>query len=604
MCGIVGYSGGGNAAQRVISALENLEYRGYDSAGIALWEGDEVRVIRAQGPLQNLKAKLAGETFFGTCGIGHTRWATHGSPTDRNAHPHRQGRVILAHNGIIENCASLRRELEEKGCIFRSQTDTEAAAALIDSCYHGDPFAALSQALPRIRGAYAFAILFDDRPGEVYGVRKSSPLIAAVEEGGGYLASDLPAVLGRTRRYFLLEEGELAVVDRGAPRFFRLDGSPISKGELIAPWSVEAAQKDGYDYFMLKEIHQQPRALADTIQGRISRGVPDFSGELPVGFFRDASHITIAACGTALHAGMVGKMLLEREARIPAEVAVASELRYREPVFSPKEAAIVISQSGETADTLAALRLFRERGVPVAAVVNVAGSTMAREADYRVLTHAGPEIAVASTKAYSVQVAVMQLLSILAAGERGMPLARQKKTTAGLLAAVECVPKVLALNHRMEEFARSVADAQSVFYIGRGLDYALAREGSLKLKEVSYIHSEAIPAGELKHGTISLIEPGTPVIALATQRELLPKTLGNIQEVTARGGRVLLITMEDLPVEEGLCREVLRLPSLPDDAFAPIPAAVAVQLIAAHTAILRGCDVDKPRNLAKSVTVE
>lgn len=604
MCGIIGYSGRQNAAQVVLCALENLEYRGYDSAGAALWEGGEVRVIRAQGRLQNLREKLTGEALAGTCGIGHTRWATHGSPSEQNAHPHRQGRVTLVHNGIVENCSPLRRELEEKGYHFHSQTDTEAAAALIDSRYDGDPFAALSQALPRIQGSYAFAILFDDRPGEVYGVRKSSPLIAAVDDEGGYLASDLPAVLDRTRRYFLLEEGELAVLSGGAPRFFRLDGSPIHKEELTARWSVEAAQKNGYDYFMLKEIHEQPQALADTLHGRINHGVPDFSGELPEGFFRNASHITITACGTALYAGMVGKAMLEGLARIPVEVAVASELRYRDPIFPTGEAAIVISQSGETADTLAALRLFRERGVPVAAVVNVAGSTMAREADYAVYTHAGPEIAVASTKAYSVQVAVMMLLSILAAGEKGMETERQKKATAGLLSAVERVPEVLALDGRMEEFAGCLADAHSVFYIGRGLDYAIAREGSLKLKEVSYIHSEAIPAGELKHGTISLVEPGTPVIALATQRELLPKTLSNIQEVTARGGRVLLVTMENLPVEEGICHKTLRLPALADDAFAPILTAAAVQLIAAHTAILRGCDVDKPRNLAKSVTVE
>ena len=604
MCGIIGYSGRQNAARVVLSALENLEYRGYDSAGAALWEGDKIRVIRAQGRLRNLQEKLEGEALTGNCGIGHTRWATHGGPTELNAHPHRQGRVTLVHNGIVENCAALRRELEGKGYRFHSQTDTETAAALIDSCYGGDPFAALSQALPRIQGSYAFAILFDDRPGEVYGVRKSSPLIAAVDDEGGYLASDLPAVLDRTRRYFPLEEGELAMLDGGAPRFFRPDGSPIHKEEHVAPWSVEAAQKDGYDYFMLKEIYEQPRALADTLRGRINHGVPDLSGELPEGFFRNASHITIAACGTALYAGMVGKALLEREARIPVEVEVASELRYRDPVFSPGEAAIVISQSGETADTLAALRLFRERGVPVAAVVNVAGSTMAREADWPIHTHAGPEIAVASTKAYSVQVAMMTLLSILAAGERGMDREMQRALTAGLLAAVERVPEVLALDHRAEEFAKSLADAGSVFYIGRGLDYALAREGSLKLKEVSYIHSEAVPAGELKHGTISLVEPGTPVIALSTQRALLPKTLSNIREVTARGGRVLLVTMEDFPVEEGVCHKVLSLPALPDDAFAPIPAAVAVQLIAAHTAILRGCDVDKPRNLAKSVTVE
>lgn len=604
MCGIIGYSGKQNAAQVVVSALANLEYRGYDSAGIALWEGGAVRVIRAQGRLQNLREKLAGETLTGTCGIGHTRWATHGSPTDENAHPHRQGRVTLVHNGIIENYAALREELEGKGYVFHSQTDTEAAAALIDSCYDGDPLAALALALPRVEGAYAFAILFDGRPGEVYGIRKSSPLIAAVDGEGGYLASDLPAVLDHTRRYFLLEEGELAVLTGGAPKFFRLDGSIVHKEELTAQWSVDAARKDGYDYFMMKEIHEQPRALADTLHGRIAGGVPDLSGELPRGFFRDAGHITITACGTALYAGMVGKAMIEREARIPVEVEVASELRYRDPILSPGEVAIVISQSGETADTLAALRLFRARKVPVAAVVNVVGSTIAREADYCVYTHAGPEIAVASTKAYSVQVAVMLLLSILAAGERGMSAEKQRELTAGLLAAVERVPEALALSGRMAEYAKSLADAQSVFYIGRGLDYALAKEGSLKLKEISYIHSEAVPAGELKHGTISLVVPGTPVIALATQKDLLPKTVSNVREVTARGGRVLLVTLEGLEVDAGVCQEILRLPRVPDSIFAPILAVVAIQLIAAHTAILRGCDVDKPRNLAKSVTVE
>ena len=605
MCGIVGYSGSKNAAQVILSALSNLEYRGYDSAGMALWEGGSVRVIKAQGRLENLRRLAEQEEHPGACGIGHTRWATHGSPTDQNAHPHRQGRVTLVHNGIIENYAQLREELLGKGYTFQSQTDTEIAAALIDSCYAGDPAEAIRAALRRIEGAYAFVMLFDGRPGEVYGVRKSSPLIAAVDEDGGYLVSDLPAVLDHTRRYFLLEEGELAVLTGGAPRFFRLeDGSPLEKEEQLARWSVDAARKDGYDYFMLKEIHEQPRALEDTLQGRIRDGLPDLSAELPRGFFRDVTKLTITACGTALYAGMIGKAMIEREARIPVEVEVASELRYRNPIPTPGEAVIVISQSGETADTLAALRLYKERGVPVVAVVNVVGSTISREADYCVYTYAGPEIAVASTKAYSVQVGVMILLAILAAGEKGLPEAEQRRLCRGLLDTVALVPRALELAPRMEEYARTLTEVQSLFYIGRGLDYALAKEGSLKLKEISYIHSEAIPAGELKHGTISLVTPGTPVIALATQKELLPKTLSNIREVKARGGRVLLVTLEGLPADPEACDQVIRLPRVEDGLFAPLLVVIAIQLIAANAAILRGCDVDKPRNLAKSVTVE
>lgn len=603
MCGIIGYSGSGDACAVVLSALAALEYRGYDSAGAAFWEHGGVTLVKRQGRLARLEEALAAGKHDAHCGIGHTRWATHGRPTDVNAHPHRSGRVTLVHNGIIENYASLRERLSRRGVSFLSQTDTETAAALLDSLYAGDPVRAIAQAAELLEGSFAFAILFSDRPGEVYGVRRGSPLIAARDDAGAYIASDLPAILPHTNRYYLLEEGEIACLTPAGISFRAFDGAVIQKEEKQAAWSVESARKDGYDTFMRKEIDEQPRALHDTVASRVRNGLPCWKGELPDGFFRDKTKLTITACGTAYHAGMIGKALIERLARIPVEVEIASELRYRDPIFGENEAALIISQSGETADTLAALRLCRERGIPTVAIVNVVGSSIAREADYCLHTYAGPEISVASTKAYSVQVGLLELMAISAAMDRGMTADEARGLTAQLLAAIDRVPEVLAKAPELLAYAACFRDTQSLFYIGRGLDHAMAMEGSLKLKEISYIHSEAYAAGELKHGTISLIVEGTPVIALATQRALLPKTISNVREVQARGAKVLLITVEGFDVGDTEGMDVFRLPDV-GDAFAPIVSVVTLQLLAAGAAAARGCDVDKPRNLAKSVTVE
>lgn len=604
MCGIVGYSGRQDACERIMSALSALEYRGYDSAGIAVWHQGEVQILKRSGRLENLAMLLAQQPHSSTCGIGHTRWATHGSPTDTNAHPHRSGQVTLVHNGIIENYTELREKLHAAGKEFLSETDTEIAAALLDSFYDGDPTAAIRSACGLLDGSYAFAILFADRPGEIYALRKGSPLIAAVDADGAYLASDLPALLPYTNRYYLLEQGEIARLDNGILSFFTFDGTPIEKNLLTANWTIDQARKDGYDYFMLKEIDEQPAALENTVLARIRDGLPCFEGELPEGLFRNLRKIHIAACGTAYHAGVIGRTLIERMARIPVEVEVASEFRYRDPIIGEGELGIIISQSGETADTLAAQRLFKERGVPTIGIINVVGSSIARKADYCLYTYAGPEIAVASTKAYSVQIGMLYLLAITIAGEKGVPADQCRRWTEELTHTIRQLPDMLRQSDFLQkEYAAELKNAESMFYIGRGLDYALALEGSLKLKEISYIHSDAYAAGELKHGTISLIVPGTPVIALATQRELLGKTISNVKETKARGARVLLIVNGDAAVDSECCDHLIRIPQTAD-LFAPLLAIIALQLIAAGAAIVRGCDVDKPRNLAKSVTVE
>ncbi len=603
MCGIVGYSGGQDACGRLMHALSCLEYRGYDSAGVALWEDGEIQVLKEQGRLDRLRALAEEHPHPGGCGIGHTRWATHGSPTAVNAHPHRVGRTVLVHNGIIENYAALRERLAARGMTFASQTDTEIAAGLIESLYDGNPLNTLRKAQKELEGSFAFAILFADRPGEIYGLRRGSPLIAAADDTGGYLASDLPALLDYTNRYYLLEEGEMVRVAGRELSFFDRGGFPVRKQELTAAWSVEAARKDGYDYFMLKEIDEEPAALRDTVLARIRDGLPSLEGELPRGFFRDVRKVNFTACGTALYAGMVGKALMERLARLPAEAEAASEQRYRDPVLGPDEAAVILSQSGETADSLAALRMYKARGVPVVAIVNVVGSSIAREADYCLYTHAGPEIAVASTKAYSAQIGLLYLLAILAAREKGTDEAQCRRWTAGLVGAMGQLPRALELAQELRGWAGGLGDAEHLFYLGRGLDYPLALEGSLKLKEISYIHSEALAAGELKHGAIALITEGTPVIALATQADILPKMVSGIREVKARGARVLVITLEGLAVEADAWDHLVTLPAA-ESLFAPLLLAPALQLLAAGAAVARGCDVDKPRNLAKSVTVE
>ena len=605
MCGIIGYSGAETAREKLLHGLENLEYRGYDSAGVALWDHGSIQIIKTAGRLTNLRAACGDRCRDSRCGIGHTRWATHGIPNDTNAHPHRQGRVTLVHNGIIENYRALRARLEGEGYRFATETDTEIAAALLDSHLKAEaPLAAIAAATAEMEGAYAFCMLLEGEEDTVYGIRRGSPLIAAQDDKGCYVASDVPAIIEYTRQYYLLEEEEVVTAHRGELRFYAPDGRPIRKEMKTANWSVEQAQKGGYPCFMQKEIHEQPRALADTIDGRIRDGFVSFEGDgLPDGFFKNVTKLYISACGTAMYSGMVGKAIIEKLARLPVEVEVASELRYRDPLFTPGCAAVVVSQSGETADTLAALRLFKENNIPVIGIVNVVGSSIAREADYCLYTYAGPEIAVASTKAYSVQVAMMYLLGFRIAADQGAPMDWCRAQLLGLLNAISYLPHVLAMEPEFFRYAGELKNTEHLFYIGRGLDYSLAMEGSLKLKEISYIHSEAYAAGELKHGTISLITEGTPVIALATQRKTLGKMISNVKEVKARGAHVLLITLEGLEVDPESYDEIIRLPAVEDE-YVPLLLVVTLQLIALGAANARGCDVDKPRNLAKSVTVE
>ena len=607
MCGIVGFTGSKPCAISILmEGLRNLEYRGYDSAGVSFFDPDNRMVtIKSKGRLDCLQAKLDETHPQSCCGIGHTRWATHGEPSDLNAHPHTTDKVALIHNGIIENYLELKHYLAEQGYTFQTQTDTEIAVKLIDHFYQGDPFQALRKAASWIEGSYAFGVLFADFPGHIYAMRKDSPLIVAVSDEGNFIASDMPAVLQHTRRYHLLSEGEIALVMPDRVTFYTIEMDPVEKEEHTADWDIEQAQKGGYPHFMLKEIFEQPEALQATISPRLSHGLPDFSAHnLPEGFFRDVDRIHIVACGTAMHAGMVGKFLLEKLARVPVEVEVASEYRYRDPIFSPRQLVIVISQSGETADTLAALRLCKKQNVPVLAVVNVTGSSIAREADYCLYTYAGPEIAVASTKAYSVQISLMYLLAARCAMDKGLLDEKAARAFVEQLEdAAAHTADVLALSDTISLYAQELVPIHDLFFVGRGVDYALALEGSLKLKEISYIHSEAYAAGELKHGPISLIAEGVPVIALATQPALLAKTVSNIKEIKARGGRVMLIIREDAQVDPSCCDHVIRLPNL-DPLFMPLAAVVVLQLVAYYAAVGRGCDVDKPRNLAKSVTVE
>lgn len=606
MCGIVGYVGAKNATDIVLEGLFNLEYRGYDSAGIALLHNKTLHVVKSAGRLQNLAGKLAkDQNARGACGIGHTRWATHGAPSNENAHPHGTQKLQLVHNGIIENYLQIKQELLHNGCAFESETDTEVAARLLDSLYASDPLNALTRLTRRLKGSYALGILFYDRPDTIYAVRKDSPLIIGLGTGENFIASDVPAILKHTRDYYLLEEGEIAEITPARVTVYGPDGGIVEKEKKTADWSVEQAQKGGHAHFMLKEMMEQPKALSDTVHPRIKGGLPDFSGDgLPEDFFTRYEKLHFVACGTAMHAGTVGKTLIEMLARVPVEVDLASEFRYRNPILPQRCLVVVISQSGETADTLAALRLAKSSGRDTLAIVNVAGSSIEREADYVLRTYAGPEIAVASTKAFSVQIALLYLLAISLAKANGKLSDEQAKAALEkLLDAIGKTAAALEKNGYLQSLAPRFTKTRSLFYLGRGIDHALAMEGSLKLKEISYIHSEAYAAGELKHGTISLIEEGVPVVALATQSALLPKMVSNIREVRARGAYVLLVTKEGFEIGADICDDCVRLPAL-DDEFMPILAVLVLQMFAYHVAVARGCDVDKPRNLAKSVTVE
>ncbi|MEA5135202.1 MAG: glutamine--fructose-6-phosphate transaminase (isomerizing) [Candidatus Fimivivens sp.] len=605
MCGIIGYSGHRRASDVLMDGLSRLEYRGYDSAGILVSENNAFVTVKREGRLDNLKAALTQYNLRGTCGMGHTRWATHGGPTDENAHPHGTERVMLVHNGIIENYLALKTILVDQGYTFLSQTDTEIAACYIDYCYHGDPIDAIREALLKIEGAYAFVIMFSDHPDTLFAVRKDGPLIAAPGDGENFLASDITAVIGYTNRYFVLNEGEIAMLNPDNIRVFDLDGNECQKSVQTVNWSVDQAQKEGYEHFMLKEIHEQPDALRHTLAPRIKNGLPSFAHDhLPEDFFSRFSQIKVVACGTAMHAGLIGRDLIEKLARVPVEVNLASEFRYRSPIVSKQDLVIIISQSGETADSLAALRLAKSMGVTTLAIVNVAGSSIAREADHVILTYAGPEISVASTKAYSVQLAILYLIAFSIAIENGkLTQAEVASLVESLSAIPDAVRNVFSCQTAIERAAEGFETSEDLFFLGRGLDWALACEGSLKLKEISYIHCEACAAGELKHGTISLVTNGTPVIALCTQDKLIPKMLSNIKEVKARGAVVTLVAKQGESVSQDVADTLLLLDAL-DDMFMPFVAVTVLQLIAYYTARLRGCDIDKPRNLAKSVTVE
>ena len=606
MCGIVGYVGKRSAQDVLLDGLEKLEYRGYDSAGVALALDGGIRVVKSKGRLTQLRQKLAAQALAQSfCGIGHTRWATHGEPSDVNSHPHSTPRVSIVHNGIIENYGILKERLIAKGDTFESETDTEVLVKLIDSCYTGDPLRALQEALAKVRGSYALAVLFRDRPDTIFAVKRESPLIVGWGEGENFVASDIPALLKYTRRYSVLEEGDMAVCTAEGIRFYNEFAEPVQRPVLTADWDMEAAEKGGYPHFMLKEINEQPTAITATVSPRVEDGMPDLHiPQLTDEVLRGIGTVHLVGCGTAMHAGMVGKAAIETLARVPAEVDIASEFRYRDPILNPNDLVIIISQSGETSDTLAALKLAKSRGVPVLAIVNVVGSSIARAADYVLYTYAGPEIAVASTKAYMVQLCVLYLFALRLAYARGrLSAAETRRYTAQLLRAPEIIKARLADCEQIKYLASRYMNTQSCFFIGRGFDYSLSLEGSLKLKEISYVHSDAYAAGELKHGTISLITDGVPVIALATQKQVYEKTISNAKETRSRGARVLLFTTKDAVVPEGVADAVIRLDEY-EDLLMPLQLIVPLQLFAYYMAVLRGCDVDKPRNLAKSVTVE
>lgn len=606
MCGIIGYTGSLEAKNILLQGLSTLEYRGYDSAGISLFDHGTIQTIKTTGKVSDLIQKTEDTgNLSGTCGIGHTRWATHGGVTDVNAHPHTCGRVTLIHNGIIENYHELELELQKTGRYPISQTDTEITAMLLDSLYEGDAIAAIKEAARRIEGAYAFCILFADEPGVVYCLRNASPLLACHVKEGSIVASDMVALIGYSKDYFVLPEHHIAKLTKEEITITDFDDRIVEPKMLHVNWDITAAQKNGYPHFMLKEIHEQPESISRTIVPRIVKGLPDFTGDgIPDEIFENVNRVIITACGTAMHAGMVGRAMIEKLLRIPVTVEIASEFRYQDPVMDQNTLVITISQSGETADTLAALRLSKEMGARTLSIVNVKGSTIARESDYVLYTHAGPEIAVASTKAYTAQLSCLYLLVYKFALIRGAISSEQcAEYMSELREAIPAVEKTLALDQTMEDISKKLVDKEDLFFIGRGLDYALCWEGSIKLKEISYIHSEAYAAGELKHGTLSLITEGVPVVALATQSKVLPKMVSNIREVRARGAFVIMITNGEAVAESSIYDYHIVLPKLPDY-LAPLTAAVALQLLAYHTCVHRGFNVDQPRNLAKAVTVE
>lgn len=609
MCGIVGYIGNRDSQNILLNGLKKLEYRGYDSAGIAVFTENGLEIRKSKGRLSVLERYCSERPLRGTVGIGHTRWATHGRPSDENSHPHTDNSIkfSVVHNGIIENYLTLKEELSAKGRRFVSETDTEVIAHLIADLYEGDLVDAVRAAVRRMRGAFALAVMSEYEPDKLVAVRWASPLIIGVGEGENFIGSDIPAILEYTRNVLILEDGDLAVLTKDRVELMDLSGKNISREMVHVDWDLVTAEKAGFDHFMLKEIHEQPKAYRDTMGSRI-----DESGErvilreigMSAENLRSLHSIHIVACGTAYHAGLVGKKVIETLTRVPVEVDIASEYRYRNPIITDKTLVVVISQSGETADTLAALREAKRRGARVVAITNVVGSSVAREADDVIVTWAGPEIAVASTKAYSSQLIALYLFALYLAQTRGT---LESAAIRDLLAELRKLPgqveAILARSGEIKEIAGQIARHKNLFFIGRGMDYAVVQEGSLKLKEISYIHSEAYAAGELKHGTLALIEEGIPVIALATQEDVLEKTLSNIKEVAARGARVIAIANEGDTELIKTADQVFTIPRT-HPLFSAALSVVPLQLLAYYTALALGHDVDKPRNLAKSVTVE
>ena len=606
MCGIIGYTGPLEAKKLLLEGLAGLEYRGYDSAGVAFFDTDShIRLIKQVGKVASLKEAMSKIKEDSHCGIGHTRWATHGGVTVENAHPHQAGRVTLIHNGIIENYHQLTEEFCLEGKL-KSQTDSEVAAWVLDSLYEGDPLEAIKNLVHRLEGTYGFCILFADRPGEIYAVRKVSPLVAAYTHSGAVIASDLTALIPYTQKYFVVPEQEIVRLTPYKVQTYNLETFEKTSPEIMTVnWNLDAAMKNGFPHFMLKEIHEQPEAMKNTILPRLNRGIPDFSDDrIPDSLFAECSQVHIVACGTAMHAGMVAKAIMEPLLRIPVTVTIASEFRYQDPLVDERTLAIIISQSGETIDTLAAMTLAERLGAKTLAIVNVKGSTIARESQYVLYTHAGPEIAVASTKAYSVQLAALYMVACRMALVRGKYTEEQAK--AFFSEFLDVIPAMEEMIERKEEMKRVVThliNSPDAFFIGRGLDYAFSLEGALKLKEISYIHAEAYAAGELKHGTIALISDQVPVIATATQDVLFSIIFSNVREVKARGAFVILLTKEGAEVDENLADVHLTIPAVKDQ-FTVFPIAVVLQLIAYYASLGKNLDVDQPRNLAKSVTVE
>jgi len=610
MCGIVGYIGKKQALPILIEGLKKLEYRGYDSAGIAVIQDGSAQVEKTVGRLANLESKVDMTSTHGHIGIGHTRWATHGRPSDENSHPHtdEEGRFVVIHNGIIENYLQLKEVLQQHGHIFRSETDTEVVPHLIESYYDGDIVKAVRKVAKMLRGAYALGVICQQEPDKIVAVKQASPMIIGLGEGENFLASDIPAILKHTRRVIVMEEGWMAVLTREGVTITTIDGEPVEPKVLEVNWDPGQAERGGYAHFMIKEIHEQPKAIRDTLSGRIA----DDDSQVILGEVgltneqvKALRKIAIVACGTASHAGLVGKNLIEKLARIPVEWDVASEYRYRDPMVDEQTLFIAVSQSGETADTLAALHEARRRGAKVLAVTNVVGSSIARAADWVIYTWAGPEIAVASTKAYTTQLVAMTLLAIWLGQQTGnLDQAEAKRLISGLRDLSTQAAVVLEhLEQNVAEAAQRLAHSEDVFFIGRNLDYAVALEGQLKLKEISYIHAEAYAAGELKHGTLALITRGVPVIALNTQPELSEKTISNIQEVRAREATVLGVALEGDTETAKHCDQVFYLPHT-HRYLTPVLSVLPLQMLAYYAATARGADVDKPRNLAKSVTVE